>query len=96
MSGFKDTKCNTRSLMMTDEYWLLLTCLTSLVCFVVSLYFANLCYCTLLILFDFVSASYFNPIIEFLIKNFGYVRGQNLRGAPYDFRKAPSELSIVC
>lgn len=45
---------------------------------------------------DFVSASYFNPIIEFLIKNFGYVRGQNLRGAPYDFRKAPSELYIGC
>ena len=50
----------------------------------------------MLILNDFVSASYFNPIIEFLIKNFGYVRGQNLIGAPYDFRKAPSELSIDC
>jgi len=42
------------------------------------------------------SASYFNPIVDFLVKNFSYVRGQNIRGAPYDFRKAPSEFSVVC
>ena len=41
--------------------------------------------------YNFVSATYFYPIVEFLVKNFSYVRGQNVRGAPYDFRKAPSE-----
>ena len=46
----------------------------------------------LMSVYDF-SASYFNPIVDFLVKNFSYVRGQNIRGAPYDFRKAPSEFS---
>jgi len=54
--------------------------------------------CTIFILlmsvWDFV-ASYFNPIVDFLVKNFSYVRGQNIHGAPYDFRKAPSEFSVV-
>lgn len=39
-----------------------------------------------------VSASYFYPIVEFLVQNLSYVRGKNIRGAPYDFRKAPSKL----
>jgi len=52
-------------------------------------------FCYLLSVYDF-SASYFNPIVDFLVKNFTYVRGQNIRGAPYDFRKAPSEFSTVC
>ena len=34
--------------------------------------------------------SYFGPIADKLVKN-GYVRGRNLFGAPYDFRKAASK-----
>ena len=41
-----------------------------------------------------VSASYFYHIADFLVKNLSYVRGKNLRGAPYDFRKAPSEFIL--
>ncbi|KAK6174414.1 hypothetical protein SNE40_017695 [Patella caerulea] len=34
--------------------------------------------------------SYFAPIVTSLV-NWGYVRGKSVRGAPYDFRKAPNE-----
>ena len=36
--------------------------------------------------------SYFSAISDALVKNFKYVRGVNIRGAPYDWRKAPDEL----
>lgn len=39
------------------------------------------------------SFGYFAPIIKSLIDEFGYERDVNLRGAPYDFRKAPNELT---
>lgn len=39
------------------------------------------------------SFGYFAPIIKKLIDDLGYERDVNLRGAPYDFRKAPNELS---
>ncbi|CAH1778953.1 unnamed protein product [Owenia fusiformis] len=35
--------------------------------------------------------SYFSPIANALVKA-GYQRGKSIRGAPYDFRKAPNEL----
>jgi len=36
--------------------------------------------------------TYFGAIADALVKNAGYVRGLNLKGAPYDWRKAPNEL----
>lgn len=36
--------------------------------------------------------SYYSPIVEALIATGKYERGINIRGAPYDFRKAPNEL----
>lgn len=36
---------------------------------------------------------YFHPIAEALVE-LGYVRGKNLLGAPYDFRKAASKSNI--
>lgn len=34
---------------------------------------------------------YFGAIVDTLVKKFNYVRGVNIRGAPYDWRKAPNE-----
>ena len=34
---------------------------------------------------------YFNNLVDKLVKNAGYTRGVDIRGAPYDFRKAPSK-----
>lgn len=34
---------------------------------------------------------YFNILVEEMVKS-GYVKGINIRGAPYDFRKSPSRL----
>lgn len=39
------------------------------------------------------TGAYFNSIADALVK-IGYVRNVSIRGAPYDFRKAPSELLI--
>lgn len=39
--------------------------------------------------YDF--GQYFYPIVNSLV-NRGYVRGENIFGAPYDFRKGPSKL----
>lgn len=35
---------------------------------------------------------YFGAIADALVKKFDYIRGVNIRGAPYDWRKAPNEL----
>lgn len=35
---------------------------------------------------------YYNKLVDGLVKNFGYKRGFDVRGAPFDFRKAPNEL----
>lgn len=37
--------------------------------------------------------SYFNHIVDALIGH-NYVRGENLFGAPYDFRKGPSKTNL--
>ena len=34
--------------------------------------------------------SYFKDIGNMLVKDLGYIRNVSLRGAPYDFRKGPS------
>ncbi|XP_005094704.1 phospholipase A2 group XV isoform X2 [Aplysia californica] len=39
----------------------------------------------------FSSLQYFFPIVKDLV-SLGYVRGKSVRGAPFDFRKAPNEL----
>lgn len=36
--------------------------------------------------------SYFNYLVEFLVKNLSYTRNIDVRGAPYDFRKTPNEM----
>lgn len=36
------------------------------------------------------SGAYFHHVVQALTKH-GYVRGENLVGAPYDFRKGPSK-----
>ena len=42
--------------------------------------------------YPFSVASYFAPIVNAFVANFKYVRGVNVRAAPYDWRKAPNEL----
>ena len=34
---------------------------------------------------------YYGTLVKTLVKKMNYKRGFNVRGAPYDFRKAPSE-----
>lgn len=41
--------------------------------------------------FDF--GEYFNHVADALVK-YGYVRGETLFGAPYDFRRGPSKLTL--
>lgn len=36
---------------------------------------------------------YFHQIVDHLVKTLGYKRNENIRGAPYDFRRAPNELA---
>lgn len=38
------------------------------------------------------ATSYYSPIADALVQKAGYERGLNLKGAPYDWRKAPNEL----
>jgi lysophospholipase-3 len=38
--------------------------------------------------------AYFKDIANMLVKDLGYVRNVSLRGAPYDFRKGPSNKII--
>ena len=40
------------------------------------------------------SAQYYHAMAEALVLHLGYQRGINLRGAPYDFRKAASKLLL--
>lgn len=35
-------------------------------------------------------AAYYSSIVDALVKKLGYKRGLNVRGVPFDFRKAPS------
>ena len=37
--------------------------------------------------------SYFSNLVDALVKKANYVRNKNIRGAPYDWRKAPDELN---
>ena len=37
---------------------------------------------------------YFKYIADFLVNDIGYIRGQTLFGAPYDYRKAPSNFIL--
>lgn len=39
-------------------------------------------------------SGYFNTLVSSFV-SFGYQRGVNIRGAPYDFRKAPSNSSYI-
>jgi lysophospholipase-3 len=38
------------------------------------------------------ATSYYAAIADAFVKKYGYVRGLNIRGAPYDWRKAPNEM----
>ena len=42
-----------------------------------------------------LSAYYYYHLVDYLVKNVGYTRDVNIRGAPYDFRKAPSEFILL-
>ncbi len=37
------------------------------------------------------ATGYFNVITQALVKKYNYVRGLNVRGAPFDWRKSPNE-----
>lgn len=38
---------------------------------------------------------YYNALVNYMVAN-GFTRGSDIRGAPYDFRKSPSELFQTC
>ena len=40
---------------------------------------------------EFSATGYFNVIVQALVKKYNYVRGVNVRGAPYDWRRSPNE-----
>ena len=39
--------------------------------------------------YGFKFIPYFRDFVEYFVKNYSYVRGKDLRGAPYDWRLAP-------
>lgn len=52
-------------------------------------------FCILIEEYDSVLvASYYAPLVNLLVAK-GYTRGVDVLGAPYDFRKAPSQLSSI-
>lgn len=40
------------------------------------------------------TGSYFHTMVESLV-GWGYTRGEDVRGAPYDWRRAPSKWSLL-
>ncbi len=40
-------------------------------------------------------STYFAKVADQLVQGLGYTRGRDLHGAPYDFRKAPSEGGVT-